>query len=218
MHGTSTSNVESILEKSHVRPRLDNIGNWTGTNQNPSIKNMIYLTNKYFHSEFYAARTAVITKSDCAILKFNISNDKLYPDENLFKTHALYSKDDLIKMQKKVLKNKEKWKDSLKRLGLVCHKGKIDNDRIVEIESHKLEDSPYYSFVKNSENVSVEYFDRSFGAYLYLVNDNWFIKCKTKKTLSGLELIQKLNIYHDEDRSTTVCLEDNKVTLQWGLE
>jgi hypothetical protein len=165
VHGTSTANTEAIRAEGAIVPRRDR-GNWYKEYQQPSIRDFVYFADKKLHAEFHAARTATVTQSDCAVLYVNIDPEHLYPDENFFNTKGIVNVEDIAKMQKKAIKFKTRWKDSLEKINLVCHKGAVAADAIVDEDRFPISESIYYGFVKHFDNPSVEDFDVAFNMFL----------------------------------------------------
>ncbi len=211
-HGTSVANTENDILNTGLKPR-NGKGNWFRETQHPSMENIVYLTNEIHNSEFYAARTAMISGSDCAIIQVDVPEDNLYPDENLFQKNYLYDKDEMKEMQDKVLENRSMWIESLEKRGMVGHMGIIPKERILNIRKFKIEDSPFYSYIKNCKVKNIDAFDRSFQAYMYLCNQGWFQNTKTTPVLHGLDLIKELRIYQKE-KSITIYLQDNAITIE----
>lgn len=84
MHGTSSTNCNSIV-CAGILPRNPNSkGNWKEEYQGQSIQNHVYFTNKSLYADFFGFRTSLIDNSDPVIVTVELNEDRLYPDENFF--------------------------------------------------------------------------------------------------------------------------------------
>lgn len=174
LHGTSKANSDIIINEG-LKPRTGNSkGNWFRDCHIPSINNFVYLTAKKEYAEFHAARTSMISNSDCCILSIKVVEENLWPDENLFAENRILNKNDVKEYQFKVLKNKNKWKESIDKVSAVAHEGGIDSSSIIKYDTFSIEDSAFYSFVRDMKNKDIDSFDISFNVYLKLAHSGWF--------------------------------------------
>lgn len=173
-HGTSSANVASIMENGLQPRRNGDKGNWYKSYQVPSLSNFVYLTNEQTNAEFYAIRSALITKSDPAIIEVEVDGRKLYPDENLFNDNFIVMQDNLQEQQRLVKKNKKRWRESLKKRNLVSYHGPITPSKISKIEKKDLKENTFYGFVENFEVKDIDTFDLSFQIGIHLINNRWF--------------------------------------------
>lgn len=70
-------------------------------------------------------------------------------------------------MQKQVLKNKNLYKQSLDKLGMVAHLGKIDKRNIKCIKHISVNQSNFYNLIKNIKCHTFQYFEIIFKASVY---------------------------------------------------
>jgi hypothetical protein len=113
----------------------------------------------------------LISNTDIVILSVEVEEDNLYPDENLYaESHIVYD-EAMLAMQKKARDNKEDWKKSLDKLNLVCHKGEIPVDSIIDIETFPVSESMYWGFVEHYEVRDIEAFNTSFDLFLHALKD-----------------------------------------------
>jgi hypothetical protein len=164
-HATSSANAMAIYQTGKILPRRGK-GNW---NIAPSMENFVYFCNDEASQHFYGTKAALISNTDIAIISVEVEEDKLYPDENLYAESDIYYKDDMPVMQKKAIDNKKDWKRSLENLNVVCHKGEIPVDSIIDIETLPVAKSMFWGFVEHYEVRDIEAFDTSFHIYLHLL-------------------------------------------------
>ena len=127
-HGTSFKHLEKIL-KIGIAPRFRRKTVWP---DNPSRKDMVYLTTAY---PFYFAQSAAMDKSKLVVFETNsdnLNNDRIFPDEDF-----IYQQ---LKIQKQELPLEDirdmidgwqiYWKDSIKGLGNCAYQGLITTSSI----------------------------------------------------------------------------------------
>ena len=192
-HGTSDANSKSILVNGII-PNHKN--NWDAVYQQKSLNGLVYLTNNDKKAEYYAIRSAIKNKEDAlSLIEVEVVEDQLYPDENLFVENYFPSKSDVLSAQEKVLKNKDLWEKSLKEKELVAVSGIIDVKYIKNIKTISLNDSSFYTFIKNCKEKTLEKFDEIIHMYSVVLNSGWFF------TNFGNEFIDfsKLEIWEEYD-------------------
>ena len=124
-HGTNFERLESIKAEG-IRPRKEERKTkWANM---PSHKEMVYLS--MYTPLYYATHGLKNRNTEKGIvLEIEIDDsetDKLYPDEDyLYQSKIINGKS-----TKDIKKHKDKWEDSLNKLGNVCYKGIIDKNRI----------------------------------------------------------------------------------------
>ena len=190
-HGTSSSFVDSIKSQG-LLPRelqINPNSNWTKYYQNESIPNMVYLTIKSYGADFHGTRTALKNNSDeYAVITVDVTEDNLYPDENLFASGVRYYKEELQQMQARVLKNKELWRSSLSLKELVSHQGAISPDKIVDIEIKNIYDSSFRGFFSHKKKC-LESFDESYEHYTLLQSEGIMDKITKGKPVDFSKIV-----------------------------
>jgi hypothetical protein len=145
LHGTSSANAE-LIECKGLYPRGTSMGNWTRPYEQPSHKDLVYLTNKDIAANFHSLRTALRDKSDCCVLTVDVDDeDRFYPDENFFEDEPLkdWIKAELAQAQEQIEKNKDKWKECLENRGILGYKGVIDQSKI-RMRKFPIQENPLY--------------------------------------------------------------------------
>lgn len=134
-HGTSTKHLEAIrrlgLQSRRVTKRRSN---WKG--QIRSKLDFVYLTDAY--PVYYALNPALAVggqRPDLLILKVEVDESQLYPDED-FIAWEMARHDDGLSIRELIAEidpadYQEHWRDSLERNGVVCTRG-VAAERIVD--------------------------------------------------------------------------------------
>jgi hypothetical protein len=199
MHGTSSSNVNSILMHG-ICPRNGN-GTWAREEHTPSIMDHVYFTNSKTTAEFYSFRTAIISNSDCCIISVDVDETNLFPDENLFNETFLLNKDDVLNSQKKVIENKSLWKKSLDTTNKVSHKGVVEPNRIRSIMKHNITESIFFPMIEHqTQHYDIDVFTNVFNCFMTLSSKGFFKKYKDQMEL----LMKRLTIYPIVDKSDSL--------------
>ncbi len=133
-HGTSTATLDDILENG-IRPRsVTGKSNW---DKFKSRDDMVYLTTAYpLYFAFNAMASPEAEK--CVVIEVDINKlekKKIYPDEDfLAQVIAEVQGETLERVHPVIRMNLEKyrnaWRESLKNMGSVCHKGHIQVEAI----------------------------------------------------------------------------------------
>jgi hypothetical protein len=145
-HGTSTKHLEAI-QQSGLQPRriTKRRSNWKGLIK--SKLDFVYLTDAY--PVYFAMNPALGTSgksSDIVILKVEVDESQLYPDED-FIAWELAQQGDGLSIHELIAEidpadYREYWRDSLERNGNVCTLGveakKILDHRIIAADNYKL--------------------------------------------------------------------------------
>jgi hypothetical protein len=192
MHGTSSSNVKSIMIEG-LRPRKD-AGNWDKLTQIPSITNFVYLASEEINVSFHAMRTSLKNQnSTFSIVHTEVIEENLYPDENFYLS-GLVDAAAMRKAQRKVIKNKQDWKPSLEKKKLVAHRGSIPKTQIVKVDTKPLSESPFFAYIKYG-NKDLETFDKAFHVMLNLQEQEWFLDFRGTEAdvYEKIELIPEKN-------------------------
>jgi hypothetical protein len=209
-HGTSQANVSVIMNEG-LKPRQGK-GNWFRDTQTPSIDGFVYLTSEDFNAEFYAARTGILTNSECAILETVVEEENLYPDENFFTQKNILNAGDLKEAQKHVMSSQQYWKECLQKRALVAHYGHISKDNITNIKTFPIEESIFYAFVKHFPKKDIDTFDLGFNIHTHAVP--WLRS--QMFTCPERELFANLNIIPITDKEFLVRAFDKEVTLAFN--
>jgi hypothetical protein len=147
----------------------------------------VYLAdnNAKWEIEFYALRTACNKGGECLIVTTEPNPENLYPDDNLYRNSQWYDKNDLIEMQKKVIENKDDWKESLEKIKKISHRGEIKPNHLLDFKVQSKQDNIWFGFIKHMEH-TIDVFDNSWKIYNELIKNKWFDDLQNKN-LSGDE-------------------------------
>ncbi len=165
-HGTDIESSKKI-SKSGLKPSKSHWDNC------PSHDDHVYLTDT-FPIRFGISKAGSVSDDDykIAIIKIEVSEDDLYPDEDymaqipkqfyeVFGLDKEIAKMELIEKtlyyRDNIEKYKEFWKQSLDLLGTCSHKGRIKSKKIKEIHKLELNDESY--LINMSAEINFGYLD-----------------------------------------------------------
>ena len=130
-HGTSSERANKIRETG-LMPRGNESGNWFTPGKVLSHKRFVYLSKNY--CLFHATRTAIIDNSpELAMISINLNvldKRKLYPDEYFLGLEIgnnwAISQENMKQAKRIMYSSRNRWQESLEKVGNVCHLGGID--------------------------------------------------------------------------------------------
>ncbi len=195
-------------------PRRD-IGNWFRESHTSSLEGFVYLAENYFVAELHAARTAVLTGSGCAIVEVEVSEDSLYPDESYFTDKTVLSKRDVAEAQDRVIANREAWRDCLATRSMVAHEGSISPNKIVNLLTFSIEQSLFYTYVKNMPKMDIDHFDLGFEVHTRAAD--WLrslnLRVDEVEILRNLEILPLTDSFADAEREFEVRVYDHAMSI-----
>jgi len=168
-HGTSNSNA-SLIEVTGLKPRrkLKTRGNWTSTYHTPSHQDFVYLATQESSAAFHAIRTALVKgETEATIIKVEVPEENLYPDENALCAEESYVKtiDDMRKGKRRIKKSKDKLKSSLENWQICTHLGAIPANAIVEKKKFDIHNNEYWPIYRGCQ--TAQDFDKRLNMFIY---------------------------------------------------
>ena len=189
-HGTDIETAKKI-SNSGLKPTHDSKqSNWT---ENPSRTDSVYLTDTFAVKFGLIASECNDRLNDFAIITVEVNEDDLYPDEDflaqipkcLYESLGLDIEVADYDLTKKThyFKNrlddfKYLWKDSLRWLGTVSHRGAITKDKIKNVSCETIDNLSLSADCEKSAEVN-------FG---YKLNHERYHKLQIKKIIKRLNL------------------------------
>lgn len=155
LHGTSASYIESILSKGLI-PQYSL--NWVSPGKVPGFPG-VYLANNDLKAEFYALRASMMASNNhYAVMEVDVSEDELYPDENIIVNKVLghkeidISPEVMSKAVSLISENRHLWEDSLK-FGYVAHQSPIAASDIKIYKQDEIVNNNWYWMIEDTGTI-----------------------------------------------------------------